>query len=119
MVTIRGTFPIMKTILLVIAILALAVPAHGAGSKTLRVDRPEKGAGAKVTTVRLVKGTVARRMRAVVLTDMRCNPDAQGVSHCLNDMRLANGAVVRVVHDHRMATMPCLAPGEQVTITPR
>lgn len=107
--------------LLVIAAAALvtALPAQAAGGKALRVDRPEKGAGAQVTTVHLVNGAVTRRMRAVVLTDTRCNPDARGVSHCLNRMRLADGTVVTVQHDHRMMNMPCLSPGEHVTVTPR
>jgi len=65
------------------AVLATAPAAQAAGGKALRVDRPEKGAGARVTTVHIVSGAVTHRMRAVVLTDTRCNPDAQGVSHCL------------------------------------
>jgi hypothetical protein len=58
-------------------------------------------------------------MRALVLTDTRCAADAQGVSHCLNRMRLADGATITVRHDHRMMDMPCLSPGEHVTLTPR
>lgn len=109
--------------IIVVAALALvtatAAPAYAAGGK-LRVDRPEKGAGAKVTTVRIVKGTLrAQHMRAVVLTDTRCNPDAEGVSHCLNRMRLADGSVITVQHDHMMMNMPCLSPGEHVVLSPR
>ena len=109
----------MRFLALAAALLATALPAYASGGRTLRVDRPEKGAGAKVTSVRIVKGSLRHRMRAVVLTDRRCNPDAHGVSHCLNRMRLANGTVVTVVHDHRMMDMPCLSPGEHVTLTPR
>jgi hypothetical protein len=87
--------------------------------RSLRVDRPEKGAGARVTHVRLISGLVRHRMRAVVLTDTRCNPDMNGVSHCLNRMRLADGHLILVVHDHRMMDMPCLSPGEHVLVTPR
>lgn len=86
--------------------------------RTLRVLRPEKGAAAKVTHVRLMNGTVMRRMHATVMTDTRCSPDARGVSHCINRMRLANGMVVTAIHDHRMMDMPCLSPGEQVTLAP-
>ena len=58
----------------------------------IRVDRPaEKGVGARVTYVRLVKGSIARRVRTTVMTDSRCNPDAMGVSHCINLMRLETG----------------------------
>jgi hypothetical protein len=109
----------MRTLLVTVAVLAIALPAQAAGGKALRVDRPEKGAGAQVTTVHIVRGVVAHRMRAVVLTDTRCNPDAGGVSHCLNRMRLADGTLITVQHDHRMMDMPCLSPGEHVTLTPR
>ena len=110
----------MKKLVVALAVtLAVALPAQSATSKVLRVDRPEKGAGAHVTTVRMLHGTLTHRVRATVLTDARCNPDVRGVSHCLNRLRLANGRTVTVVHDHRMATMPCLSPGEHVTLTPR
>ena len=109
----------MKTLIALVVVLATALPAHSATSKILRVDRPEKGAGAQVTTVRMLHGSLAHRTRARVLSDTRCTPDAHGVSHCLNRLRLADGRTVTVVHDHRMATMPCLSPGEHVSLTPR
>ena len=103
-----------------ILLLALVLPTSAvAAGGTLRVDRPAKGAGAKVTTIVLLRGTVTHRMRAVVLTDTRCTPDAHGVSHCLNRMRLADGTVVTARHDHMMMNMPCLSPGEHVVLTPR
>ena len=88
------------------------------GPRMLRVLRPEKGAGAQVTHVRLMKGEVMRRMRATVMTDTRCGPDARGISHCINRMQLANGRMVTAIHDHRMMDMPCLSPGEHVTVAP-
>lgn len=109
----------MRLLLVLGMVLVGVLPAYATTTKTLRVDRPEKGAGAKVTAVHIIKGTVQHRTRAVVLTDSRCNPDNMGMSHCLNRMRLANGSVITVVHDHRMAQMPCLSPGEHVTLTPQ
>ena len=109
----------VRILLVLVAVLATALPAQASGGKALRVDRPDKGAGARVTTVHVVRGAVARRIQAVVLTDTRCNPDARGISHCLNRMRLADGTLVTVQHDHRMMDMPCLSPGEHVTLTPR
>jgi hypothetical protein len=109
----------MRLLAISAVVLVAALPAQAQVNKPLlRVDRPEKGAGARVTTVKLMRGVVRHRMGAVVLTDTRCNPDAMGVSHCLNRMRLANGTVVTVVHDHRMMDMPCLSPGEHVMLTP-
>jgi hypothetical protein len=108
----------MRLLAILVVALAAALPAQATTGKTLRVDRPEKGAGATVTRVRLISGTVRHRSAGRVLTDTRCTPDGKGVSHCLNRIRLANGSTIVVVHDHRMATMPCLSPGEHVTLTP-
>lgn len=109
----------MKLLALAAAVLVTAVPAFASPGKTVRVDRPEKGAGANVTRVHVVKGVVPHRTRALVLTDTRCDPDAHGFSHCLNKLRLADGTIITVRHDHRMMDMPCLSPGEHVTLTPR
>lgn len=54
-------------------------------------------------------------MTATVLTDTNCAPDADGVSHCLNDLQIGN-RVVTVQHHHNMAEVPCLSPGETVTL---
>ena len=105
--------------ILMLVLVSLVLPASALAGGNLRVDRPSKGAGAKVTTVKLLRGTVTKRTTAVVLTDTRCNPDAAGVSHCLNRMRLADGTVVVAQHDHRMMNMPCLSPGEHVLLAPR
>jgi hypothetical protein len=112
----------MKKLTFAVAIVAAALvaqaPVQASVQHALRVDRPEKGAGAQVTRVRLIRGVVRTRMRALVLTDTRCNPDRAGVSHCLNVMRLPNGKTILAVHDHRMMDMPCLSPGEHVVLTP-
>jgi hypothetical protein len=54
---------------------------------------------------------------ATVLTDTNCEPDADGVSHCLNDLQIGD-AVVTVQHHHQMHSVPCLSPGETVTLMP-
>ncbi|HZQ15726.1 MAG TPA: hypothetical protein VFA82_03035 [Gaiellaceae bacterium] len=113
----------MKPLLIVVTTLAAAALAaagstQAGSSHRLRVDRPARGTGARVTYVQLVRGIVAHRMRATILTDTRCTPDMMGVSHCLNRMRLANGETITVVHNHRMMDMPCLDPGEHVVVTP-
>jgi hypothetical protein len=108
----------MRTITFALVVLLFAATAQAAGVRTLRVDRPEKGARAQLTHVRLIKGVVGHRMRGVVLTDTRCNPDRNGVSHCLNTIRLANGRSILVVHDHMMMLMPCLSPGEHILVRP-
>lgn len=54
---------------------------------------------------------------ATVLTDTNCEPDADGVSHCLNDLQIGN-VVVTVQHHHQMHSVPCLSPGETVMLMP-
>jgi hypothetical protein len=64
----------------------------------------------------LVAGTMpAGAMQATVLTDSNCAPDANGISHCLNDLEIG-GTRVTVQHHHDMRKVPCLAPGEKVNI---
>lgn len=60
----------------------------------------------------------AAPVRATVLTDTGCEPDAHGASHCLNRLRTAAGDVIDVRNDHRLANEPCLAPGEHVLLAP-
>ena len=110
--------PGMKKIAFVVVALVFAATAQASTRATLRVDRPEKGAGARVTHVRVINGVVRHRTRGLVLTDTRCTPDRNGVSHCLNVIRLANGKSILVVHDHMMMLMPCLSPGEHVFLRP-
>lgn len=52
----------------------------------------------------------------VVTTDENCMPDRYGLSHCLNQVRLANGGVITLRHDHNMQVYPCLEPGEKVRV---
>ena len=60
----------------------------------------------------------ARPAVATVLTDAECAPDAGGISRCLNRVRLRSGETLSVRHPHRMMEVPCLSPGEQVTVRP-
>lgn len=65
----------------------------------------------------LAKGALPdRAMFGKVLSDEDCTPDAQGVSHCKNRVRLGNGAELTLIHPHRMADVPCLSPGEDVVV---
>jgi hypothetical protein len=60
----------------------------------------------------------SRPMMATVLSDANCAPDAEGVSHCLNRLRLDDGDEVTVRHNHKMTEVPCLSPGERVFVEP-
>lgn len=58
----------------------------------------------------------AHAMTAVVETDENCEPDAYSISHCSNQLRLADGRTIEVRHDHNMSRFPCLKPGETVRV---
>ena len=65
----------------------------------------------------LVTGTMpSGPMMGTVLSDENCEPDAQGVSHCTNRLRMDGGMEMTVMHPHRMADVPCLATGERVSV---
>lgn len=112
---------------LAIAALILAVGSGDADDsappgRTLLVSRaempPPSRADRPLHALR-VSGAVPRRPTSgTVLTDEQCAPDARGVSHCLNEINLSNGQVLRVRHPHRMMDVACLAPGERVTVAP-
>jgi hypothetical protein len=59
----------------------------------------------------------AQAAQATVLTDANCQPDQDGVSHCLNELDLGTARVV-VRHHHKMSEVPCLTPGEEVNLLP-
>ena len=64
----------------------------------------------------LVEGRLpAGATQATVLSDANCEPDAQGISHCLNQLRIGD-ALLTVQHHHDMTKVPCLGPGEKVNV---
>ena len=67
----------------------------------------------RVSGAEMTPPTIAR-----VLTDTNCQADAQGISHCLNELGLAGGRTVLVRHDHNMSVVPCLTPGTFIRIVP-
>lgn len=65
----------------------------------------------------LAEGTIPTApTMATVMSDENCAPDAQGVSHCRNRLRMEDGTEMAVTHPHRMSEVPCLSPGEQVRV---
>jgi hypothetical protein len=52
---------------------------------------------------------------ATIRTDENCAADAEGVSHCLNELDLG-GTTIMVQHHHKMSLTPCLTPGETVNV---
>ena len=93
-----------------------ALPAERQVQLSLAMPSPSDFDGLHA---KLIGGTMpTAAMEATVLTDEQCEPDAQGISHCLNRMRLPNGHEIEVRHPHNMDSVPCLAPGENVRLVP-
>jgi hypothetical protein len=101
----------------------LAVDPHGTALPTERHVQISRAMPAPSDTdglhARLVSGTMPHgRVTATVLTDEQCAPDSQGISHCLNRLRLEDGSEIAVRHPHDMGRVACLAPGETVQLLP-
>ena len=102
----------------VIVIAKGAVPRSGAVADRLCGDSSGciNGKNA-VDVVVLQRGAIpGRPIRAIVETDLNCAPDYYGISHCTNDLLLADGTRLQVRHDHNMQIYPCLKPGEIVMV---
>jgi hypothetical protein len=71
----------------------------------------------KQTIAVLLNGAMPHgTVKATVTTDENCAADAQGYSHCRNDLRMADGSVLHLRHNHPMGMVACLAPGEEVVV---
>ncbi len=79
----------------------------------------ENGHGGKYLLQVVDGGLPADGVRAsgVVLSDTNCEPDAQGLNHCRNGIRLENGNTINVIDNHMMSRNRCLEPGETVSLT--
>jgi hypothetical protein len=102
---------------------AAADPAHTppAAARTLLVSMQRAPASQPGMLLhgRLVGGRLpVAATTGEVLSDEDCTPDAAGISHCRNAIRLADGHTIVVRHPHDMRRVPCLTPGEHVRVRP-
>jgi hypothetical protein len=66
--------------------------------------------------VDLIEGTIpATLSRGIVRTDLDCEADQAGFSHCRNQVTVG-ASKVEVRHHHRMMEEPCLSPTEEVNM---
>ena len=80
---------------------------------------PLASAHARRLSAMLETGTMpAHATTAEVLSDTDCAPDAEMISRCRNEIRLADGSTVVLRHPHNMTKVPCLAPGERIRLVP-
>jgi len=94
-------------------------PSHYPTDTTVRMlafgPMNELSVGSPVK-VSFLSGTLPKGTKQVtVVTDENCNPDAQGIYHCLNKLSYGTGTIM-VQNTHRMMDQPCLQPGEVLHI---
>lgn len=68
--------------------------------------------------VKIIEGHIVAPTQGVVLTDTHCNPDAQGLSHCHNVIRLKNHQTIKIIDTHNMTHYGCLRIDEPVSVAP-
>lgn len=76
----------------------------------------ENGAGGRYV-LQLIEGEAPTgAATGMVLSDTQCAPDAQGINHCHNEIRLPDGRTITVIDNHRMMVNRCLNPGDRLTL---
>lgn len=92
----------------------------GDGMRTLLVSREKmpapSPAGATLHALRVSGPLPTGGVIGTVTSDEDCAPDGRGVSHCLNEIELPGKRLLQVRHPHRMTEVPCLSPGERVSV---
>ncbi len=80
-------------------------------------DEPSPSTPGSPIRVKIERGRLPQgQSRGTVVTDENCEPDAEGISHCLNRIRFDGGESIEVRHPHDMSKVACLAPGEEVEV---
>ncbi len=57
------------------------------------------------------------RVTGTVISDTDCDIDAEGLSHCHNAIKLANGSEITVIDTHNMHRYRCLGAGDRLALT--
>ena len=59
----------------------------------------------------------AKRVVGTVLSDTDCDPDAEGLSHCHNEIQLPGGKKLTVIDSHNMHNYRCLGDGDRIALS--
>ena len=79
----------------------------------------ENGAGGRYL-LQLAQGKSLKagtRVTGTVTSDTDCDIDAEGLSHCRNTIKLANGSEITVIDTHNMHRNRCLGAGDRLSLT--
>ncbi len=92
----------------------LPIPA-GASIKSWQ----DNGAAGRYV-LQVIKGQLPKNVKPItgtVTSDTDCDADAQGLSHCHNTVKLADGTELTVIDSHNMHRNRCLGTGDQLALT--
>ena len=67
-----------------------------------------------------IKGQLAKgekRMVGTVVSDTDCDADADGLSHCHNEIQLPGGKSITVINTHNMHVNRCLGGGDRIELS--
>jgi hypothetical protein len=70
--------------------------------------------------LQVIKGQLPKTVKPItgtVTSDTDCDADAQGLSHCHNTLKLADGTELTVIDTHNMHRNRCLGSGDQLALT--
>jgi len=79
----------------------------------------ENGRGGRYL-LQIIKGQAPKTGNSVtgtVTSDTNCDADAEGLNHCHNTIKLANGREITVIDTHEMHRNRCLGGGDQLSLT--
>jgi len=79
----------------------------------------ENGADGKYL-LQMLEGKTPKAGKAIVgtvVSDTDCEADAEGLSHCHNAIKLADGSKITVIDTHEMHRNRCLGDGDKISLT--
>lgn len=95
-------------------------PSGADGMRTLSVSSdqmPTPSQPGEALHARRISGEIpTSEIVGTVVSDENCEPDENGVSHCLNRIELPGKRMLVVRHPHDMTVVPCLYPGERIIV---
>jgi len=70
--------------------------------------------------LQVIGGSLPRNGKSVVgtvISDTDCDPDAEGLSHCHNEILLPGGKKLTVIDSHNMHRNRCLGGGDRIELS--
>lgn len=123
----RKLYSVDRLLLGVLVLSGAAVYSYHAQAAT---DRPPIPRGVAMKTwqengrdgrylLQVINGDAPNTRKPVIGTvtsDTDCDVDVEGLSHCHNNIKLANGSEITVINTHNMHSNRCLGGGDRLSL---